>query len=150
MLSGRILDYHHDVLTATFSLLKRQPLGFWVGTRRLSDPAGSPPLPIQQIERRDALRPLLLGRQMAKPGTRPTAKSRCGIEPVFWRFVPNVCPTRAYLRSLWSTSDDDERVRSICRSRDCAHFGDSMPRPENPRAHSSAFLITPAHCSVRR
>src|SRR5882762_2390622 len=28
-------------------------------------------------------------------------------------FVPNVCPTRAHLRSLWSTSDEDDGVRSI-------------------------------------
>ncbi|SRR6266403_441078 len=28
-------------------------------------------------------------------------------------FVPKVCPTRAHVRALWSTSDDDEGVGSI-------------------------------------
>jgi hypothetical protein len=45
--------------------------------------------------------------------TRLYAESPSGIDPVFRHFVPKVCPTRAHVRALWSTSDDDEGVRSM-------------------------------------
>jgi hypothetical protein len=75
----------------------------------------------------------------AQPRSRPA-----WLEQVVW-VVPKLCLTRAHSSAFerrWPA------FTSLSTTSSHAHLHGLSPRTENPRAHSSALLITPAHSST--